>query len=331
MPPNWNLIGHQWAVDLLKAQINGGRLRHAYLFTGPQGVGRRTLATRLAQALNCQEPPEAGEFCGQCRACRGFAKMAHTDLHLVALQADDREIKVEAVRELGRMLALTPYEARYQVALLLNFEQASESAANALLKTLEEPPGSVVLLLTAESAEALPATIASRCEVLRLRPVPVDELAAGLETQHGLPAEEARLLASLSAGRPGYALRLHAEPEALAQRAEWLDAAQNLLGAGQVERFAFAQGVSEDREQLAQLLQVWLSFWRDVLLGTGGGEGAPANLDRQAQVGEIAQKLDLAQARAAVADIRRTLGLLAETNVNARLALEGLLLELPRL
>jgi DNA polymerase-3 subunit delta' len=326
---NWNLIGHQWAVDLLQAQMAGGKLRHAYLITGPQGSGRRTLATRLAQALNCQDPPEPGAYCGECRACRGFAKMAHPDLHLVELQEGDREIKVDAVRELSRGLALTPYEARYQVALLLDFEQASESAVNALLKTLEEPPGSVVLLLTAESAESLPATIASRCELLRLRPVPVDELAAGLTVQHGIPAEQAQLLASVSGGRPGYALRLQADPEALAQRAEWLDAASEMLAADRVARFAFAQEASQDRDALQGLLQVWLSFWRDVLLRVGRQDAQLANRDRDAQLTELAGVVDLAGAAATVTGIERTLGLLANTNVNARLALESLLLELP--
>lgn len=326
---NWNLIGHQWAVNLLRAQIAGGKLRHAYLFTGPQGSGRRTLATRLAQALNCEAPPQSGEYCGECRACRRFAKLAHPDLHIVELQEGDRDIKVDAVRELGRALALTPYEARYQVALLLDFEQASESAANALLKTLEEPPGSVVLLLTAESAESLPATIASRCELVRLRPVAVDELAAGLTAQHGIPAEQAQLLASLSGGRPGYALRLHKDPEALEQRAEWLNAASQLLSADRVARFAFAEEASKDRERLQDLLLVWLSFWRDVLLRVGRPDAPAANRDRDAQLTAVAGALDLAGASTAVAGIERTLGLLADTNVNARLALESLLLSLP--
>lgn len=328
---NWNLIGHTWAVDLLRAQMAGGKLRHAYLITGPQGNGRRALATRLAQALNCQNPPQAGEFCGECRACRGFAKLAHPDLHLVELQEGDRDIKVDAVRELSRGLALTPYEARYQVALLLDFEQASESAANALLKTLEEPPGSVVLLLTAESAESLPATIASRCELLRLRPVPVDELAAGLTAEHGVPADQAQLLAAVSGGRPGYALRLHGDPEALEQRAEWLDAASEMLTADRVARFAFADAASKDRDRLQALLVVWLSFWRDVLLRVGRQDAQAANRDWGAQLADVAGALDLAGARTAVASIERTLGLLANTNVNARLAMEALLLELPSL
>src|SRR3972149_10096270 len=139
MAASWNLLTHHWAVDLLRGQLAAGQLRHAYLFTGPAGVGRRTLALRLAQAQNCTNPPAPAEFCGVCRACRGFASMQHPDLLLLKVEDGDREIKVDAVRELNRSLSRTPLEARFQVALLLGFEQANDNAKNALLKTLEEP------------------------------------------------------------------------------------------------------------------------------------------------------------------------------------------------
>lgn len=330
MSSNWNLLGHEWAVELLKRQMSGGHLRQAYLFTGADGVGRRTLALRLAQALNCANPPSSGEFCGECRACRGFAKMQHPDLLLVERQEGDREIKVNAMRELGRSLALTPLEAKFQVALLLKFEQASEEAANALLKTLEEPNPSVLICLTAADVDSLPATIVSRCEVLRLRPLAVEELAAGLSKGWKLEAEEARLLASLSAGRPGEAVRLHAQPGQLEQRTEWLDAGAQMLSASRVQRFAYAERASKDREALRSLLLVWLSFWRDVLMRTAKSSAVLANPDREDQVQSLAARLPLVAAKRSLAAVERTLDQL-NTNVNARLAMEVLLLDLPRL
>ena len=330
MSANWNLLGHEWAIDMLKRQIVNGRLRQAYLFTGPAGVGRRTLALCLAQALNCTNPPAPGEFCGECRACHGFARMAHPDLFLLKRQEGDREIKVGAVREVSRGLALTPYEAKLQIALLLNFEEASEEAANALLKTLEEPSASVVICLTAKDADSLPATVVSRCELLRLRPLPIEKLSVALEERLALDLSQARLLASLSGGRPGTAIQMHQDPHIVHQRADCLDAGQQLLAAGKIQRFAYAERVSKERESLHSLLLVWLSFWRDVLLRAGKSSTPLSNPDRAAQVEAVASQLSLEAASRVLRGVERTLEQLS-TNVNPRLSMEVLLLNLPNL
>lgn len=330
MLANWDLLGHEWAVQLLKGQIASGRLRHAYLFTGPAGVGRRTLALRLAQALNCPNPPAPGEFCGACRACRGFADMQHADLLLLERQEGDREIKVSALRELSRSLSRTPLEARVQVALLLSFQEASEEAANALLKTLEEPNPSVLLCLTAPDADSLPATVVSRCELLRLRPLSNEQLANALQARLNLEPDKAKLLAGLSDGLPGKALRLHEDAAVLEQRGAWLDAGEQLLSANRVQRFAFAEKASKDREALRAQLLVWLSFWRDVVLRAARSSAALSNPDRAVGISALAEKLPLPAAQGALAAIERTLTQL-NTNVNARLAMEVLLLKLPRL
>lgn len=330
MPENWDLLGHHWAVDLLKRQLTEGRVRHAYLFAGPQGVGRRTLALRLAQALNCTAAPAPGEFCGECRACRGFARMQHADLLVVERQEGDREIKVGALRELSRSLSRTPLEARFQIALLLNLQEASEEAANALLKTLEEPNPSVVLCLTALDADSLPATIVSRCELIRMRPLPSQELAAGLQTRTDLSADRATLIASISRGLPGLALRMVEDTSLLEKRETWLSAGEELLSASRVQRFAYAEKASKDRDALRGQLLVWLSFWRDVLLKSGQSSASLANPDRAALIQTLAAQLPVPAAHAALAAIERTLAQL-ETNVNARLAMEVLLLDLPSL
>lgn len=327
---DWELFGHDWAVDLLSEHVAKDKLRHAYLFTGPQGVGRRTLALRLAQAINCQQPPTAGQPCRICQTCKQIERMQHPDLSVVQAETEGGTLKVEQVRELQRSLALTPYAARFRVALLLRFEEANPSASNALLKTLEEPAPQVVLILTAESAEALLPTIVSRCEVLHLRPSPVDTLSQGLQTHWGLAADQADLLAHISGGRVGYALRLNQAPERLEQRQAWLDIHRRMLSASRVERFAYADEAAKDKETLRQVLNTWLSLWRDVLLRTAGASAPVTNPDREADLEILQRRIDLPSALRMVSAIERTRDLL-DRNVNARLATEVLLLDLPRM
>ena len=142
----------------------------------------------------------------------------------------------------------------------------------------------MMLLLTADSGESLPATIASCCEVLRLRPMPAEDLAKGLIEQRGIDAKKAQLLARVSGGRAGYALMLNEDGEQMAQRAEWLEDFTRMLGESRVERFAYAQQLSKDKERMRGALTVWLSFWRDLLLSREKASAPLTNLDREAEL-----------------------------------------------
>lgn len=322
------MIGHEWAVDLLKEHIIRNQVRHAYLFCGPQGVGRRTLALRFAQSLNCMDRPAPGDSCQECRICNLTYRMVHPDLAVVQAEREGGTIKVDQVRELQYMLALHPYDARYRVAILLRFEEANQNAMNALLKTLEEPASHVVLILTAESAESLLPTIVSRCEVLRLRPLPIDQVDQGLQAHWEVPAEKAQFLAHISGGRPGYALRLYQEPGFLERREGWLNDHSKLLTAVRVERFLYAEKHSKDKDALREMLSVWLSVWRDVLLKAAGTDTPIINLDRKEEIERLSSKYGLRIGHNMTSAIERTLAQL-ERNVNVRLAAEVLMLDLP--
>lgn len=324
----WSVCGHEWAAQLLKGHIARGEVRHAYLFTGPSGVGRRTLALQFAQALNCQNPPEPGDFCGTCRACRQIAAMQYTDLSVVQAEKEGRTLKIEGVREIMQLLSLMPYEARYRVALLLRFQEANIGAQNALLKTLEEAPARVVLLLTADSSESLLPTIVSRCEVLRLRPMALTRLEQELETR-GLKREDARLLAHLAGGRMGYAMQLKENPERLDQRRLFIEELLRLLPASRRERFAYVEKNYQDREVLRESFGVWLSFWRDLMMRAVSPDLPLINLDVEEQIDDLARKVRFETARARVADLEQGIARL-DANINARLLTEVLLLDWPR-
>ncbi|MHB8777701.1 MAG: DNA polymerase III subunit delta' [Anaerolineales bacterium] len=328
MADNWNLLGHEWAVNMLRQHVVRGDVRHAYLFCGPPGLGRRTLALRLAQALNCSEPLAPGDPCGSCRDCKQIEAMRHPDMNVIQAETEGGILKVEQVREVQRTLNLKPYQSKYRVVLFLRFQEANDNAANALLKTLEEAPAHAILLLTADTPEQLLPTIVSRCEILRLRPLSIQAIAADL-IERGVDEERARLLAHISSGRPGYARRLVDDMALLDTREERLNDLQTLLPAPRVEKFSYADKLAKDKDGMRQVIKIWLSYWRDVMLRVAGAETPLINIDRNMEIEFLAGRLDLSTARRVVGDLENALEKM-DRNVNSRLLAEILLLDWPK-
>ena len=322
----WQIIGHEWAIELLQHSLATGRIAHAYLFTGPPQIGKRRLARTLAQALNCTgpEPP-----CGECPSCRKLLKEAHPDIRVIEGEGAGGSIKIDQVRALQREAMLAPYEGRYRVYILRRADLASLEAANSLLKILEEPPKHVVLILTAVQPESLPPTIASRCQRLDLRPVAHRLLESALQ-ERGVPEQQARLLVRLSGGRVGWALDASTDENALSQRQRDLDRMIELLAATRVQRLDFAWEISRNSDAGRTLLELWVGWWRDLVLMHSHGEGHVINVDRRDELGWMASQSTMRQARLALDSLQSTAAQL-EANVNARLAWEGLMLDLPRL
>jgi DNA polymerase-3 subunit delta' len=332
---DWKILGHEWAVELLSQQIARERVRHAYLFSGPHGVGRQLLAVRLAQALNCTNPPDPGQPCFSCSTCTRLEKTQHPDLIVVQPEEESKVLKVEQVREVQHSLALAPYEARYKIALFLDFQRAGASVPNAMLKTLEEPPPRVILMLTADDSDNLLPTITSRCEVLRLRSLPVERVTQSLQIRSGISAEQASLLAHISGGLPSAAIELNAMPEMLERRNHWLEDFYSLLGASRAEKFAFAVRMAkqarEDKTIVPLEMRTWISLWRDVLQSAANSAVPLVNPDWSEQVKELAAQTDFAQASKTLISLNLTFNRLEQSNINLQLAMEALLLVLPHI
>lgn len=318
------VVGHEWALDLLNRQQAAGRVPQALLLTGPPNVGKCTVARFWAQQLNCQQ---LSSPCGQCISCRKIISGNHPDVRI--FDGDAQALKIEDIRNLQRELSLSPNEGRYRIVVLANFERATLSAANALLKTLEEPASQAILVLTATDPGALLPTIVSRCQMLALRPLANEVVVKTLQEHWQAEPEQAELLAQLAAGRLGWAVRALTDAEFLNRREQHLQELISLLLAGRAERLAYAHQLSRDSVMLKEVLTLWLTIWRDLLLlQSGAAQTKIMNLNWQARLQQLAGHSTLADASNMVARLRTAL-INLERNVNPRLNLEVLLLKLP--
>ncbi len=331
---DWQIFGHDWAVNLLQHQVLNGSIRHAYLFVGPKGVGRRTLALRFAQSLNCSAQPKPGVACLACRDCRQIEVMAHPDLSLLTPEEGHKDILIDQVRALQHTLSLAPYASAYRIALLPDFQRATNQAANALLKTLEEPSDRVVLLLTASVLEALLPTIVSRCEVIRLRSSSIPDAQIFFIKKMGLSEEKANLIAHLSGGRIGAGKRLIEDADSFDHRRMVLDNLFTMLPAAVYDRFTTAEKLTRSydqaRKNVGETLPIWLSFWRDVFVRASGADVPLVNIDIEPQIVSAASSLDVHTARSLVIDHEQALQQM-DAYVNVRLLVETLMLKWPKL
>jgi len=334
----WQVIGQSRAVSLLQRSLERGALAHAYLFVGPPHVGKMALALNLAQALNCEaaEPP-----CGACDSCQKIALAKHADVQIIGLtsKGDSAEVKVRAeisidqIRDMQHSASLPPFGGKYKVFIIDGAEFLSIEAANCLLKTLEEPVSKIIFILLTINERLLPATVISRCQRVELVPVAASEIETALSSHWGVEPRKAKLLAKLCHGCPGWAISAALDDSLLQQRAERLDRLLNIVNADYEERFTYAAELatqfSQNRGAVQEILDLWVDWWRDLLLVKAGCNDAITNVDQLATLLEMTRGYRLAQIKAVTNSIRSVGGQLRQ-NANPRLVFEVLMLSLPR-
>lgn len=335
----WATIGQDRLLRQLSDSLQAGRVAHSYLLAGPPAVGKMTLAMDLAAAVNCRYRyvDDAGP-CQRCDACTRIGRGVYADLNVVAVGGDPRvptRISIEQVRQAESFLSVTPVEGDWKVVIFDGAETLSAGqaeSANALLKTLEEPPPGTLLLLLTANPDAILPTVRSRCRLLPLRPMPGAELAEYLARRRGATPERAEWLARLARGCPGWALRALDDETMLAERAEELGQIAEMAMAPLDRRFEYAGSLAtqfaRDRESVRQRLYLWQRWWRDVLLHQQGVAEHAHNTDRGDSLAALAETADAAAVAVFLRRIQETLAAL-DANANPRLALECLMLDAP--
>lgn len=272
-----SVLGHDRIKDLLARAVQKGRLPPALLFSGPEGVGKRTLALAVSRALLCENAD--GECSDRCASCSRALRRLHPDLFLV--EPETAVIKIEQVRDLAREIGGLPFEGRARAFVVDQAHVLTEQAANALLKSLEEPAASSHVFLVTASPQALLPTIRSRCHTLRFGPLPRATLVAHLQEKGGLAPEDARLRASLAGGSLGAALAFESD-EFRKLRNGLLTILERAQGLSVLERMEAADILAE-HDDLALVLTALRSLLRDALALRSG---APAQSLLNADVAE---------------------------------------------
>jgi DNA polymerase III subunit delta' len=340
---SWTLVGQDAAVAVLKNAVASDRVAHAYLFAGPRHVGKTVAALQFAQLLNCTgaEPP-----CGRCRACERIAGGQHPDVEMVGIGGlcddnehthtpnDSRDIRICQVRRMQHLVSRAPFEARHRVIVIEPADALGREATAALLKTLEEPPPYVVIILITDREEMLPDTIRSRARRVGFGGAPAALIERTLRTRWDVEPTRAAELGRLSGGRLGWAVAALYDERMMEQREKALERAEALASATLAERFAFAgslgSGYTKDRDGVQASLEMWQEWWRDILLIAAGREDRAVHRDRLDRLRVLASQCDVAGAVRALRAIGDARQQLAE-NASPTLALEAMMLALPEL
>ncbi len=334
----WQIVGQTRVVSLLQRRLEQRFLAHAYLFVGPPHVGKMTLALNLAQALNCEA---AERPCGECDSCQKIALAKHADVQIIGLtqNVDSAGIKlrveigIDQIRQMQHLSSLPPFEGRYKVFIIEDAEQLSTGAANCLLKTLEEPVDRVIFILLTSNDGLLPSTVISRCQRLELSPLAAEVVESALGSRWGVESAKAKLLARLSHGCLGWALSATVDAGLLQQRAEKIERLLDIITADYEERFVYAAQLvtqfSQNRELVYEVLDLWLDWWRDLLLVKAGCSDAVTNIDFVAKLIGMAQGYGLVQIKDVINSIQAA-GEQLRQNANPQLVLEVLMLSIPK-
>lgn len=311
-----DVIGHERIIEMLRSQIRTGRVAGAYLFAGPEGVGKRFLAINFAKALNCLKGSD--DSCDACTSCRKIDNRNHPDVQVI--EPSGNWLKIDQIRTMQRRASFRAMEGKYKVFIVLKAERMTDEAANSLLKTLEEPPSDTIFILIAVNVSMILPTILSRCQMFRFHRIPRETIVRALKERFLLSDTVATRIALLSGGKVETALKMAENPGSV--RGEEIP--KILREIEPLELFKTAEELSSNPEKLDLLL----TWYRDLMLVK---EGLPpeeiTHPESWERLREISKRIPKRRILDSIRQIMRTRDMIRH-NVNAMLAMEVLCLRL---
>ncbi|MFH1173268.1 MAG: DNA polymerase III subunit delta' [bacterium] len=328
---NWDFVGNGNIVEYLKKSLLNRQLVHGYLFYGPDHVGKEKLANFFINSILCADQASGSVPCQTCLHCQQLAKGIHPDVFWLNRQEGKKNISIEQVNELRNKLGMSSFLNSYKIAVIQEADKMSRGAANALLKTLEEPAKKTIVILITSKISFLPETIVSRCQILRFKPVATLAISEYL-TGQGIERYLASVIANLSAGRPGLAINLSEDSDLLNYYQERAKVFLKLKAGDISQRFKEVKSLvdgsdsySEKNDGLLDVLDIWLSVLRDIFLIKSLSVDLIKNIFIQEELEKLASRYSYGRLREIIKNLKQTQDYLRQ-NVNQQLALENLVI-----
>ena len=319
------IIGHSTIIRSLQNSLRKDKISHAYLFFGPDGIGKKRIAFSLAKAINCID--QEGDFCGSCDSCRRIENGVHPDFFFI--EPEGQSIKINQLRDLQASTRYKPYMAKRKVCIIDQVDRMTASAANSILKTLEEPPGTMVLILLATYIDQILPTVRSRCQLLQFSPLSTGDVERLIIDKMTLPPDKAHLLASFAAGSFGKAQ--HLDPAILEEKNKKIFFLIEHISTLKIEElFTEAKKLTEEKnfEDLQHLLALWIYWYYDIWkYKLTGNEKYLTNSNQIKHIRHQSQLLSYLKIKKNIQLIQNALSAL-QRNANKQLTLEVMLMKL---
>jgi DNA polymerase-3 subunit delta' len=319
------IIGHAKQLQALRASVASGRLHHAYLFVGPEGVGKKTIALGLAKAIHCAQKTD--DFCGRCVDCARIQDGNHPDVRVIDPQAGKKEISIQQVREIEKNLNLRSFSGGTKIAIVDPATLMNLPGQNALLKTLEEPPPNCLLILVAGNSGALLPTLRSRCLRLAFGPLRREVLADFLTARKAVSKDEADFLAAMAMGSIGAAVKMDNE-ELRENRRAWIEWLASLRPGDYRAALGAADALASHRDEPLKFIEWAESWYRDLLIYAVTRDSRDlVNRDLMARLEDESARGTLEHMLFCIGETTQA-GARIQRNLNRRMVLEELLFKI---